>query len=84
MDSGNNYAIVETINKMNQPDVSAVPECWIHKGILYWPPGNKNVTLHVKKKTIPTVKWQQYPFKILKGNIGKLIRANYCYIFTLF
>lgn len=67
------FSVVKTTSSSGDIEISCVPDLWISKGFLYWPPG-RNVSQKAQKSIIPEKDWSRHPCTIVRDNIGN---SNY-------
>jgi hypothetical protein len=65
------FCIVETTDSKGIIEVSAVPENWVQKNFLAWPPNNKKLSSLIQSKTNPENSWRREKCIVLKTGIGK-------------
>lgn len=68
------YTIIET-NESGKIFVQTVPDSWVKKNELYWPPDSKNdarkPSTLIKKNCLPELSWAKIKCRVLSSNIGK-------------
>lgn len=67
------YAVVKTKNKDDESEIFVVLNKWLKNNFVYWP-GNKHSTRAMKRKLDVNEDWAFFPCKVLKRDIGNLLR----------